>query len=182
MASYANQDYATARARASTYSPTTVGGNMVSSATRGLTDLANKYKDNETIAGLAVGGLGDIFANQAITGNEIERNSAFLADMGRFQIDLDNSRTANASKLMAQEGAIARDLTDMTTGRSLEGAKYVADQTLAGAKYGYDSQERQIGLQGREDRETLGRKTIEEKKLRADARGAIRSQGARFYG
>lgn len=182
MSSYANPSYQQARSRASGYgSYATTAGNMVSSATQGLTDLANKYKDNETIASLAVGGLGDIFTNQAITGSEIQRNKAFFADLGEYQAGYDNLKTANASKLMAQEGAIARDLTDLTTGRVLEGAKYTADQTLAGTKYGYDSQERQIGLTGQEERRNMQQKTTEEKKLRADARGAISSYGRRFY-
>jgi hypothetical protein len=193
----------------------TVGGNFVSSGTKTITDLMNKYGDNETIAGLGAGSIFDIGRTQANTGMAIAYNDAFMGSLGRYQSGLENLKTANASTLMAQEGAIARDLTDLTTGRNLEGTKYVADQglksaqyqadrglqgiqynadrslegikygadkDLAGIQYGFDSQERQIGLQGREDRETLGRKTEEEKRLRADARGAIRSQGARFYG
>ncbi|MGA1730582.1 MAG: hypothetical protein ACO4B5_10160, partial [Steroidobacteraceae bacterium] len=84
--------------------------------------------------------------------------------------------------------------------RGLEGQKYSADRELQGTRvqaaaqrYGYDtqltgqregyaSQERQIGLQGAEDRKTLTQGTDETLRLRADARGAIRQAGRRFYG
>lgn len=167
---------------ASSSSPQTVGGNFVGSGTKTITDLMNKYGNNETIAGLGAGSIFDIGRTQANTGMAIAYNDAFMGSLGRYQSGLETLKTANASKLMAQEGAIARDLTDLTTGRALEGAKYTADQTLAGTKYGYDSQERQIGLTGQEERRNMQQKTTEEKRLRADARGAIRSQGARFYG
>jgi len=231
MSSYANTS------SSGSYRPSTVAGNYVDSGMKSITDLMNKYKDNETIAGLGAGTIFDVGKTQVNTGSAIAYNDAFLGSMANYQSGLENIKTANAGKLMAQEGAIARDITDLQTGRALEGVKvtaaaglagakyradsdlagirygadaglagvryksdrdlegtkytadqtlagtmYASDQNLAGVKYGFDSQERQIGMQGREDRATLGRKTIEEKKLRADARGAIRSQGARFYG
>jgi len=185
MASYANPSGA--------WNPQTTAGNYVSSGTQIITDLMNKYPTNETITGLGAGSLFDIGRTQANTGLAVAYNDAFMSSLGDYQYGLENLKTANASQLMAQEGAIARDLTDMTSGRALEGVKYTADQdlagtkytanaNLAGVKYGFDSQERQIGLTGQQDRLTLQQKTEEEKKLRADARGAIRSQGARFYG
>ena len=176
MSSYANTS------SSKSYIPSTVAGNYVDSGMKTITDLMNKYKDNETIAGLGAGTIFDVGKTQVNTGSAIAYNDAFLGSLGNYQAGIENLKTANAGKLMAQEGAIARDLTDLTTGRALEGAKYTADQTLAGTKYGYDSQERQIGLTGQEERRNMQQKTTEEKKLRADARGAIRSQGARFYG
>ena len=167
---------------ASSYAPTTVGGNYVSSGINTITDLLGKYPGNETLAGLGVGTIFDIGRTQANTGLGIAYNDAFLGSLGNYQSGQENLRTANASKLMAQEGAITRDLTDLVTGRSLEGTKYTADRGLEGAKYGFDSQERQIGLTGAEERKNMTQKGIEERKMRADARGAIRSQGARFYG
>lgn len=164
------------------YANVTTPGSYVSQGTKSITDLMNKYKDNETIAGLGAGTLFDIGRTQANTGMAVAYNDAFLGSLGNYQKGLEDLKFSNTSRLMAQEGAITRDLTDMTTGRQLEGTKYLADQNLAGTKYGYDSQERQIGIQGREDRLTAAAKTTEEKRLRADARQAVRSQGARFYG
>lgn len=197
------------------YDTTTVGGNYVGSGLGIITDLMGKYPGNKTIAGLGAGSIFDIGRTQANTGLAIAYNDAFLGSLGTYQTGQENLKTANASKLLAQEGAIARDLTDMTSGRQLEGLKYGADRgleglkyssdrnlegtkygadkslesvkyssdrSLEGTKYGFDSQERQIGLTGAEDRKTLAQKGLEERKMRADARGAIRSQGARFYG
>jgi hypothetical protein len=186
------------------YDTSTVGGNYVGSGLGIITDLMGKYPGNETIAGLGAGSIFDIGRTQANTGLAIAYNDAFLGSLGTYQTGQENLKTANASKLLAQEGAIARDLTDMTSGRQLEGLKYGADRglegtkygadkgleglkyssdrSLEGTKYGFDSQERQIGLTGAEERKTLTQKGLEERKMRADARGAIRSQGARFYG
>lgn len=77
-----------------------------------------------------------------------------------------------------------RDLEGTKYGadKGLEGVKYGADRNLEGVKYGYDSQERQIGLQGTEDRKNMVQATDETLRLRADARGAIRTAGKRFYG
>jgi len=174
------------------YTPATVGGNFVGSSLGIVGDFLGKYGKNETVAGLGAGTIFDIAKTQANTGLGIAYNDAFLGSLGNYQSGIETLRTANAGKLMAQEGAIARDLTDLQTGRALEGLKYGSDKQLEGlkygsdkqlegTKYGYDSQERQIGLTGREERQTLQQKTTEERKLRADARGAIRSQGARFY-
>lgn len=186
------------------YDTATVGGNFVGSGLGIITDLMGKYPRNETIAGLGAGSIFDIGRTQANTGLAVAYNDAFLGSLGTYQTGQENLKSANASKLLAQEGAIARDLTDLTSGRqleglkygadrglegvkygsdrNLEGVKYGADKSLEGAKYGFDSQERQIGLTGIEERKTLEQKGLEERKMRADARGAIRSQGARFYG
>lgn len=77
-----------------------------------------------------------------------------------------------------------RDLEGVKYGadRGLEGIKYGADRNLEGVKYGWDSQERQIGLQGTEDRKNMVQATDETLRLRADARGAIRTAGKQFYG
>jgi hypothetical protein len=53
---------------------------------------------------------------------------------------------------------------------------------LTGVRDTNRSQEEQRRIQGREDRETLGRGTDETLRLRADARGAIASTGRRFFG
>ena len=71
--------------------------------------------------------------------------------------------------------------------------RYLADQQRAGSenvartqadatRYGFDSQERQIGLTGEQERLTEQQRTTEQLRLRADARGAIRSAGKTFYG
>ena len=111
------------------------------------------------------------------------------------QLDLEGTKysadkVAQASMYGADKAAKAsmygadRNLegTRFTAQSDLEGRKYVADAGLAGTKYTADSEERRIGLLGQQERLNLQEKTNQEKELRRDARGAIRSQGSRFFG
>ena len=49
---------------------------------------------------------------------------------------------------------------------------------------GARGREQRLGLQtaGQEERKNIGKRFSEERNMRADARGAIRSLGARFFG
>ena len=86
---------------------------MVKQGMEGLTELGNKYSDNEMIGGMVVTGTyADIARTQANTGLAIQYNDAMYESMGRYQGNLENLRTANTSKLMAQEGAITGGLMD----------------------------------------------------------------------
>jgi hypothetical protein len=146
---------------ASGYSYGTVPGQLINQSLGGLTEWMNKYgKDNETVAGLGHGTFADIFRTQANTGLAIQYNDAFLGSLGNYQAGLENLKTGNTSRLMAQEGAIA----DRMIGRQ-------GEEQRAGYR-----------TLGEQERLTQGDKTNQELRLRADARGAIRSQGARFYG
>ncbi len=142
------------------YSPVTVGGNFVDASLRNIGGLLGKYGNNSTIANLGVGTIFDIDKTQAQTGLAIAYNDAFLGSMGNYQAGMEDLKTGNAMKLMGAEGAIARDLI------------------------GKQGEEQRAGIRetGSENRLNLQQQTLEERKLRADARGAIRSQGARFYG
>jgi hypothetical protein len=69
-----------------------------------------------------------------------------------------------------------------TNRAQLEGVREQTRGQRAIARIETGSQERQIGLKGREDRATLVQGTDEQMRLRADARGAIRSSGRRWFG
>jgi len=66
--------------------------------------------------------------------------------------------------------------------RGLEGVKYGADRGLEGIRDTNRSGEERIRIAGGEDRKTLVQGTDETLRLRADARGAIRTAGRSFYG
>jgi len=142
------------------YAPTSVGGNFVDTGLGTIGGLLEKYGNNSTIANLGVGSIFDIGKTQAQTGLAIAYNDAFLGSLGNYQAGMEDLKTGNAMKLMGAEGAIARDLI------------------------GKQGEEQRAGIRetGSENRLNLQQQTLEERKLRADARGAIRSQGARFYG
>lgn len=155
-----------------------VPGTLVQQGSRGLTDLANRYKDNESVTGLAVGSLVDISKTQANTGLAAQYNDAFLGSLANYQKGMEDLRKGNTMELMSAEGAIQKGLLETQGDYAIRGkqidsdtSRYVADRGLDATRYTSDSEERQIGLKG-----------LEERKLRADARGAVRSQGARFYG
>lgn len=69
-----------------------------------------------------------------------------------------------------------------TSDQEFAGTKYVSDQKTASEREGYQSQERQIGLTGAEQRRTLAQGTEETLALRRDARGAIKEVGSRSFG
>jgi hypothetical protein len=164
------------------YANTTVPGSYVSQGTKSITDLMNRFKDNETVTGLGVGSLFDIGRTQANTGMAVAYNDAFLGSLGRYQSGLENLKFGNASKLMAQEGAIAGDLMRTQGTESRLGIREQGNQDRM--NIAATGEQARLGFitQGEQERLTKERETVEEKRLRADARGAVRSQGARFYG
>lgn len=147
------------------------GSTLVDQGLMSLTELGNKYSDNEMIGGLVTGTYADIARTQANTGLAIQYNDAMYESMGRYQGNLENLRTANTSKLMAQEGAITGGLMDKQGKLQQEGLRVAGDEQRKGI--------RETGLQ---DRMGVRERTQAQKNLRADARGAIRRSGARFFG
>ena len=147
------------------------GSTLVDQGLMSLTELGNKYSDNEMIGGLVTGTYADIARTQANTGLAIQYNDAMYESMGRYQGNLENLRTANTSKLMAQEGAITGGLMDKQGKLQQEGLRVAGDEQRKGI--------RETGFQ---DRMGVRERTQAQKNLRADARGAIRRSGARFFG
>tara|TARA_B100000035_G_scaffold295629_1_gene286878 strand:- start:1842 stop:2462 length:621 start_codon:yes stop_codon:yes gene_type:complete len=205
----------TSHAWGSTYNPQTTAGIWVDQGVQGITDFANKYKDNETIGNIAAGSYLDIYRTQANTGMALGYNMAMSSHLQGLQQANENLRTANSLKLMGAEGRIAKDLIGAQgeqqrmgireTGAQQRlniGAQGTQDRLNIGAQGAQDrlniaatGTEQRAGMRtkGKEDRLTvaaagaqerlnIGKRYQEERNMRADARGAIRSTGARFYG
>lgn len=153
------------------YSFGSIPGQMVSAGIQGLVDFGNKYKDNETVGGVVAGKIGDIYGTTANTGLAIQYNDAFLNSLGTYQQGLENLKTGNTLKLMGAEGAITSNLYGK---QGEEQRKTVETQ---GAQSRLLTQ-----TQGEQERLNLQETSNQTLRLRADARGAIRAQGARFYG
>ena len=147
-----------------------------------LTELGNKYSDNEMIGGLVTGTYADIARTQANTGLAIQYNDAMYESMGRYQGNLENLRTANTGKLMAQEGAITGGLMDKQGKLQQEGLRVAGDEQRKGIRETGEQQRLGIRETGYQDRMGVRERTQAQKNLRADARGAIRRSGARFFG
>ena len=158
------------------------GSTLVDQGLMSLTELGNKYADNEMIGGLVTGTYADIARTQANTGLAIQYNDAMYESMGRFQGGLENLRTANTSKLMAQEAALTGGLMDKQGNIQRQGLRTAGDEQRKGIRETGAEQRLTIGEQGRQDRLGVRERTQAQKNLRADARGAIRRTGARFFG
>lgn len=106
------------------------------------------------------------------------------ADKYGYELGLEGTkysadRSYDTARYTADRGY---DIARYTSDSDLEGTKYVADRGLEGVRDTNRSEEERIRIRGGEDRKTLIQGTDETLRLRADARGAIRSAGRRFYG
>ena len=165
-----------------TYNFQTVPGNLYNEGIGNLVDLGNKYADNETIGGMVAGHLADTFATGANMGLAVQYNDAFLGSLGKYQGGLENLRTGNTSKLMAQEAGLARDLIGVQ-GNEARRLKVTEGEQDRLSRVTQGEQDR-LGyrVQGEEDRKKLQEEGTQTLRLRSDARGAIRSTGSRFFG
>ena len=186
------------------YNTGTTAGTLYDQGMKNLVDLGNKYSGNESIGGLVAGTLADTFRTQAQTGLALQYNNAFLGSLANYQGGLENLRTGNTMKLMSAEGQIAKDLVGAQGAQQRLGIQETGAQQRLGIAAQGTQDRLNIGAQGQEDRLTvqtkgsedrkniqtagseerlnIAKRATEEKGLRADARGAIRSLGARFYG
>ena len=175
------------------YTPSTMGGISFDQGAKGLAELGNKYKDNEAIGGLVAGSFADGFRTQMNMGTALSYNTAMSSHMSGLQQGMENLRTGNTMKLMGAEGRIAKDLIGaqgaqqrlgiQETGsqqRMNIGAQGTQDRLNLGVKGSEDR--KSIRTAGGEERLNIGKRYQEERNMRSDARGAIRSLGARFFG
>ena len=181
-----------------------VSGSYLNQGLGNLVDIGNKYADNETIGGLVAGSMIDVAKTQAQTGLALGYQEAFLGSLANYQGGLENLRTGNTMKLMSAEGGIAKDLMNTQGGWGIKGIQETGTQQRAGIaetgkqtrlntvtageqqRLGTETAGRQqrFGIQttGQEERKNIAERTRQQQRLRADARGAIRSAGSRFFG
>ena len=182
----------------------TVGGNMFAQGAATLTEYGNKYKDNESISGYIHGTMLDSARTQMMGGLALGYNKAMSAHMAQLNQGLENLKTGNQLKLMGAEGAITQQLIGAQGDQQRKGiketgaqqrlgiqAKGQQDRLFAAAKGAQDrlgiaatGVEQRAGIRetGRQERMNIGKRYQEERNMRADARGAIRNLGARFFG
>ena len=192
MSSYAN------------YNPSTQGGLLFDQGLSNLTDLGNKYKDNEVIGGMVSGSMIDSFRDQMATGSALQYSTSMSSHLANIQKGLEDNRTGNTLKIMGNEGRIAKDLIGAQGEQQRLGIRETGAQQRMNIGATGAQQRLSIGAQGTQDRLSLGKKGSEDRKslrtagaeerlnigkrygeernMRADARGAIRSLGSRFFG
>ena len=138
----------------------TGGGNLANQGAMILSEMARRNPNNRYVQGLVYGTFGDAAGTMINTSTEIARDSAFASNMLKYQSGIENLKTGNTLKLMGAEGAIAGELIGRQGIEQRAGIRETGEQERFNLREG-------------------GNQTL---RLRGDARGAIRSQGARFYG
>jgi len=182
----------------------TTAGNLYNQGIQNLVDFGNRYPENETVGGMVAGHLADSFATQANTGSALAYNNAFLGSLANYQGGMENLKTGNQMKLMAAEGQIAGGLIDRQGGWQIKGIQETGSQQRQnigvqgtqdrmniaatgteqrlGMKTKGSEDRLTVGEAGRQERLNIGERTTQELRARADARGAVRRGGARFFG
>jgi len=145
---------------------------MFSKGLESATNYLNKYgKDNEEVTGLIHGGFVDAALTQMKGGLSLNYNQAMSSHLAKLNEGMENLKTGNQLKLMGTEGRIARQLIGKQGTEQRRGIRVTGEQQRLGI--------RETGYQ---DRMGVRERTQAQKNLRADARGAIRRSGARFFG
>ncbi len=164
------------------YTPGTVAGNMYEQGISGLTELGNKYKDNEAIGGLVAGSFADGFRTQMMGGLSLQYNQAMSSHLSNLQQGMENLKTGNQLKLMGAEGRIAKDLVGAQGEQQRLGIRETGAQQRMNLGVEGSEQRKGIVTAGQQERLNIGERYKQERGMRADARGAVRSLGARFFG
>jgi hypothetical protein len=186
------------------WTPATLAGDLYTSGMSGLSQAANKWKDNEAIGGLVAGSMIDNYTTRANMGSELLYNQAMASHLGDLQTQLEGTRTANQAQLMGVEGRIAKDLINAQGQQQILGIRETGaqqrenigaqgaqdrlnigaqgDQTRMSLRTKGSEDRKGIVTAGQQERLNIGKRYQEERGMRADARGAIRSLGARFFG
>lgn len=164
------------------YTPATIGGNSFNAGVNLYGDLGKRFPDNEIVGGEVVGGLINAAGSLVNLGIADQYTRNTLGALGEYNAGEDLRRTGHTKDLMSTEAALTGNL--YRTQGEQQRLGYATQGEQERLSIGATGEQQRLGYQeqGRQERETLGQKTLEERKLRADARGAIRSQGARFYG
>lgn len=193
-----------AQAAAQGFNFGTTGGILFDQGAKLNTEIGNKYKDNETIGSMVAGNFIDAAKTQMNTGLALQYNTSMSSHLANLQMGMENLKTGNQLRLMGAEGRIAKDLIGAQgeqqrmgireTGaqqRMNIGAQGVQDRMNIGAQGIQDrmniqtkggEDRKSLVVAGQQERLNIGKRYSEERNMRADARGAIRSMGARFFG
>lgn len=193
----------------------TIGGNLYDQGASLLTEMGNKYKDNELVTNFVTGAFQDAGNTMMQSGLALQYNTAFSSHLAKINQGMENLKTGNQLKLMGAEGRIAKDLIGAQGEQQRLGIRETgAQQRLnigaqgaqdrlniaatgveqrAGIRETGSEQRKGMKVKGAEDRKSLvtagqqerlniGERAKQQQYLRSDARGAIRSLGARFFG
>ena len=181
-----------------------VAGGLIDAAKTTInTGLENQYNDsflgsmatyNKTLDDSKTGNTKGLMATEAgLTKEVIQKNADESIRLGQAgygstgymtQAEVAKQGAVNTGMLdVARENRLGSDFAEVTRGQT---ARDVASTQASGARdvatIQGDYNVRNTTETGRQSRLLEGEKTDQQMRLRADARGAIRSAGGRFYG
>jgi hypothetical protein len=164
------------------YKPGTASGNLYNQGWGNMVDWGNKFKDNETIQGFISGSRLDSNRTMMNMGLDLLYQKGQMSNMAQYQGGMENLKTGNTLKLLAAEGGIVGQLTDQAGNIKSRQIRETGAEDRKGLRVA--GQENRAGTRetGSQDRLTQRDKYREERKMRADARGAVRRSGSRFFG
>ena len=110
-----------------------------------LTQLGNKYKDNESIAGFVSGTFADAGRTMMMGGLSLGYNKAMSSHLAQLNQGLENLKTGNQLKLMGAEGRITQQLIGAQGMQQRLGIRETGRQQRAGYRE-----------QGRQERMNIG--------------------------
>lgn len=108
MASYASSS--PARGGTSSYNSATFGSSALNASNTALNELANRFRNNETIGNVVVGRLADNASTLGNIGMADLYNRSTLSTMAEYQRAVDQGRKGDTLEIMGAEGAVTRDL------------------------------------------------------------------------
>ena len=148
----------------------TLGGNMYAQGASLLTDLGNKYEDNESLTGFVTGTFADAGRTMMMGGLNLGYNKAMSAHLAQLNQGLENLKTGNQLKLMGAEGRITQQLIGAQGDQQRLGIAETGLQQRLGYQEKGAQERMNIGALGEQERLNIGTRGTEER-LNIGARG-----------
>lgn len=168
MASYASS--AASGGSSGYYNPSTFGSGAITASNNALNEIANRFKNNETIGNLVVGRLADNASTLGNIGMADLYNRSTLSTMAEYQRAVDQGRKGDTMEIMATEGGIAKDLYNT----QYAGQERVVRATGAEQRATYETQglQERLGISETGRQQRLGIATTgEQQRMLADTQG-----------
>jgi hypothetical protein len=165
------------------YAYDSTSATLIDSGTGGLVDLGNKYEDNEAVGDLVVGSQADIYQTQA----------NMMDSMYSYNVGLERQKTGNTATLMSLEGginqelmydqgAINESLTRVQGDEQRSTVRTTGQQNRMQSRTDGQQTRKTTQVQGEENRLTDDNRYENELMMRNDARGAVATQNATYFG
>ena len=128
-----------------------------------LTEMGNKYKDNESLTGFISGTFADAGRTMMMGGLNLGYNKAMSAHLAQLNQGLENLKTGNQLKLMGAEGRITQQLIGAQGMQQRLGIRETGRQQRAGYREQGRQERMNIGALGTQERLNIGARGVEQR-------------------